>query len=178
MPWNPDTPLSKPNVSATALEQSSLDLWLEFLGGYFDGNVHSLNGENIQFPSAHFTTQQGSLPQPLEGQAISITWLKPGKANRRNIGNKKVAFLRTNWTFWIRAAGKNVGQGGPQVQAKRVSDLLYALLVNKAATLPLARKGIHHIDATNSVLVASAEYGMRSMIVSANLKYVTDSEAI
>jgi len=176
--WDPETELLNPKISATALEQSSLNLWLEYLGGYFTGTNHLLDGQNVLFPFVkEYSTQQGALSQPLDGSAISITWLKASKPRRYRAGNTRRAFLKTSWTIYLRAGGKNSGDGGPTVTIKKIGDCLHALLLNKVATAPLARKGIHHIDIGNPTVVQGTDIAMRKIVISAELHYPVETYA-
>jgi hypothetical protein len=176
MPWTPGTALSSAAVAFSAVEGNSLTLWKEFLEGWFDGAAHTINATSITFPVAKTSFQVGNLVQPLDGLAISMVWLRSSKPARRRNTNQRKAFLKTSWQVWIRSQGVNTGTGGPAVVVRKASDLLLAVLSDKTATHPLARKGIHHIEATNQSVVTSEDFHTRSMIVTAELRYVTASD--
>jgi hypothetical protein len=172
MPWDTTTDLTSPAVSGVGLEQKTLDLLYEFLEGYFSGTSHAVDGVSTDFPAVALDFQGAKpFPTPLGGAAITLTWLRSGKAKRRKEPGKRQAYLRTAFQIWVRAAGENVGDGGPAVLAKRVCDLLYALLNKKRLTVPLARKGIHHVEATNGTLVSVDAYHMRAMTITAELQF-------
>src|SRR6185436_14412747 len=67
-------------------------------------------------------------------------------------------------------------EGGPEVLVRNTADLLYGILNNKAKTLPLARKGCGHVRAENPKAVSSVDFAMRSMDVTADLRFLNQDD--
>jgi hypothetical protein len=177
MKWNPGTPLTSPAIRAESLEEDFMNLWHEFLEGYFDGQGHDVNGASSDFPLIEIIIQQGKKPtQPLNGNLIAGTWT----VGQKPLGygwtrETKVFEVPFNITFWMRSSGSNTGTGGPHVMVRRLDSLLFGLLNNRKNTLPLARKGIRALRCQSPVLVTTSPEPMRSVVVTGTILYsVTD----
>lgn len=157
-------PLTKPAISALALEKSLLDLWEEFLSGYFDGANHGVGPlEAAVFPEAQLRFQQSAVDQPLDGVAITLVWVTPTRnrtewedvTNADGSGGRQAqAFDDVMLNFWIRAAGDQAAPTNARHECMKAASLLKGLIANRAATLPLAQKGIHHLRPMDPQLVA------------------------
>jgi hypothetical protein len=167
-------------VNVTALETSVLRLWAEFLAGFFDGEDHPVgSGAAVRFPRVTLRFQQAPLPQPLDGAVITMTWLSPGKTERRwglptgqAAGQPiKVAATDVTWLFWVRAKVVSSGSGNSVNLAQEVADKLYGLLANEKAVGPLAQKGIQRLRPETPYLVSDAEYALRLVPCHGRLRY-------
>jgi hypothetical protein len=175
MAWNTTTSLTSAAITAATLEQATLSLLAEYLGVYFSGGNHTLNTVSTYFPLVALAFQADKLPtQPLEGGAIQVVWEKPGRLKTFLERGKRRGHLKAKLTFYVMCAGQNtavagVSTGGPRVLAKKITDLLFALLSSKAATLALARKGCHHVKPQQATLVTVEQYVERTMTVNCEL---------
>ena len=172
MAWNVTTPLTNAAITSAKLEQATLDLWAEYLGGYFSGTSHGLDGATTTFPLVGLSFQADKLPaQPTNGTVISVVWDRPAVVKPRLQQGKRVSYIKARFTFYIRSAGQNTGDGGPKVAVKKACDLLFALLSSKAETLPLAMKGIHHVRPQQASVQTMNELIERRMSVNAVLVF-------
>jgi hypothetical protein len=168
--------LTSPVVSVLGgIEQTTLTLWYEFLEGWFDGGVHEIDDTEVTFPLVNLAFQQGGAVAPMDGISIAFTWISATRARRSNEGVSKTETIKAHWSVWVRAKGENKGQGGAAVLSKRTSDLIYALMSNRKATMPLARSGIRHVWSTTPALVSSQESHVRALRVSATLRCVAET---
>jgi hypothetical protein len=173
-------------ISAFNIETSTLALFRDFLCGYFDGAEHEVGPDNppIAFPAATLRFQQQGLPQPLDGLAITMTWGAPARFQRRWDRNgeflQEFGYGQAQWNFWVRASGRpSAGTENPDYVCRRGAETLFALLNHTAATLTLARHGIHHVRATSPQLVsegrdakgADIHYSTRLLICTGRLRF-------
>ncbi|HXJ61149.1 MAG TPA: hypothetical protein VNU68_31270 [Verrucomicrobiae bacterium] len=162
--------LTKPAITIVSVEQSALNLWHEFLAGYFDGAAHLIRGNSVVFPDAQLLFQQAKQPtKPLSIHLVGVT--QPRVIRRMLPNGRRTGQVDMIWNFWLRASGVNTGTGGPDVQIKKLEDALFMLLSDKLLTAPLARRGIHHVAPRLGAVSASAEYAMRTLTVSAVLRF-------
>ena len=171
--WDPTTPLTG-TLSAANLEEDFLELWKEYLGGYFDGREHDLNDEAVQFPRVdEFVFQQFPLPsQPLNGSSLIIAWTVSNRGRAyRTSGNEKFFQLPFTLNIYARASGSNSGTGGPAKIIKGLASLIYSLLANRYHTYYLAQKGIHRIRPQSPALVTAFPEPMRSVTVQGEIYY-------
>ncbi|HEV2329023.1 MAG TPA: hypothetical protein VGY56_09580 [Verrucomicrobiae bacterium] len=147
--------MNSPAVNEAALETSTFDLFNEWLKGWFDGNAHAIGaGQPVTFPAAVLRYQQDKLPQPLGGQVgISLVWVNTSKViyswkmspvpsgNGTNAtpARQQVANIKTTWLFMVRSEVEN------KKNCRSVAELLFAILNNTNAALPLSQKGIHRL---------------------------------
>lgn len=167
--------LTKSAVDQFALEQTTLELVNEFLGGYFDGNPHAVGGRTLTFPKVELAYQQSAVSQPLHGVAITTVWTQGGKTWRgwETIGGarQQMFYTRTTMNFWVRGQGQATAQGTANARCQQAMDLLQGLLLNPDATRALAQKGISHLRPEPGGAVMSADYVMRLIRCEAHLRY-------
>ena len=171
--------LTKPDVNELALEQSVLDLFGEFLTGYFDGQPHTVGlTTNVAFPVATLKFQQSALPQPLKGAAISLVWNSPGIVRRswENLANvrQEVCTTQARWSFWVRAELPDIGDA--KALGMDVAQKLFGLLTNSAATRPLAQRGIHRLRPSTPAFVTDTGYVLRVVPCTAQLRWFVRSQ--
>lgn len=165
--------MQKPAVNAQAIEASVMNLWHEFLSGFFNGQPHVIGAaaEAVVFPVADLLFQQSAPPQPMSNPAITLVWCDGAPRRRRcwemTGGRRQEMFYQgVYWNFWIRASGTNSRRA-----CRQVSDLLYALLCNSAATHPLAQRGIQRILPQTPRVVQETDYALRLITAGATLRY-------
>jgi hypothetical protein len=178
MSWNPATPLTSPRIRGESIEEDFMNLWHEFLGGYFDGTEHTINDRAVLCPRAEINIQQGREPsQPLKGNLIVGTWIESETPKVYGVTGGRCYELKFEMDFWLRSSGSNKGDGGPQVTIRRLDSILYSLLSNRKLTLPLARKGIRALRASSPSLVTSMVEPMRNVAVRGVIYYtVSDND--
>jgi len=165
--------LTRPPITADRLEETTLNLWHEFLSGFFDGSVKNVRGNSILFPSAQLLFQQA--PQPQQNLSIQVVWNRDGRPTRADDEQtERKTYIRSSFQFYLRAKGSNDGSGGPEITIRSLIDKLFLLLSDKELTLPLARKGITHIRPNSPLLLASTDYVMRSVLVRTVLRFDTN----
>ncbi|MCC7375704.1 MAG: hypothetical protein IT581_13685 [Verrucomicrobiales bacterium] len=171
-------PLTSPEIDPEKLEHSCLLLWVEWLKGLFDGQDHSIGARVMTIPQVvDVVTQQGGLPQELNGLGISVIWNGPNleKAQwEEDTGNgpAKIKTIKATFQFLVRA--RLAEQPAPQA-AKLCMDAasqLSFLLGLKEATLPLSKKGIGHIGAKVPVMISddSSGYAVRKVECKATIR--------
>jgi len=142
--------MNSPAVSETGIESTTFNLFNEWLKGWFDGDAHSIGrNEAVAFPKAILRYQQDKLPQPLGDQVgISLVWVNTSKVKlswkftpvpNDVPARQQIANVGTTWLFMVRSEIEN------KKNCRAVAELLYAILNNSNATLPLAQKGIHRL---------------------------------
>ena len=142
--------MNTPAVSEAAIESSVFELFNEWLKDWFDGNAHSIGANAaVTFPKVVLRYQQDKLPQPLSDQiGISLVWVNTSKvrtvwkSNSATVAVRKdqqIANIQTVWLFMVRSELEN------KKNCRAVAELLFAILNNTNATLPLAQKGIHRL---------------------------------
>lgn len=173
MAWTPHTAMTRMAVRGDSLEEDTMALWDEFLGGWYNGApiVIVRDAKNVAKADRNF--QQDVIKQPLEGVAIAIVWTRGSQPKRRSYGNTKRAFQKATLTFFVKSKGDNKGEG-PKTLVRKTADQLVGILNHKGNTLPLARKGIRHVRAENPKLEPSSDYHVRSVTVTAELQYTLD----
>jgi len=182
MSWNPEslTDLTAEELQTSSFEDSALDLWQEFLAGWFSGTTHTLRGESKAFPSASLTFQDMPISQPMSGLHIQIA----------HVGFTQRAF-RQDWSdgywrnvtqglinFYIRVLGKTPRSDGQNdiALARTTGDLLYSLLSGIVEVRPLNRKGIYAIRPAVPKIITDG-VGI-SRLLSANARYLCKNEAV
>lgn len=177
--------LSASPISELALETTTLNVWAEFLGLWFNGATHVVGANSaVLFPQVTLRFQQSQLPQPLSGEngvAITMTWNVPGTVKLDWDRGQQMALGACTWLFWIRAAGANFSTGGEKVMCRTVGERLFALLQNNHATRDLHEKGIHHLRPRPPQLIAEggggdAAFSMRMVTCRGQLKYQVKSQ--
>lgn len=179
------TTLTKPAVSELAVCGSTLDLFCEFLTGYFDGAAHAV-GANVPviFPKAELLFQQAPITQPSDKApgavrdtlAITLVWNDPVKKWRawETVDNERQEIMQAaaSFNFWIRATGTNA-----KAQGKLAADRLAALLDNSGATRALGQQGILRVRAGEPRAVASGEFTLYLLTATAQLRYAIKSQS-
>lgn len=142
--------MNSPAVSEGQIESSTFNLFNEWLKGWFDGGTHAIGGNAaVTFPKAVLRYQQDKLPQPLSDQVgISMVWVNTSKVITSwklalvagsLPARQQIANVQTTWLFMVRSEVEN------KKNCRAVAELLFAILNNTNATLPLAQKGIHRL---------------------------------
>ena len=179
MSWNPESgdPLTSSVISMTGVEATSMELWAEFLSGYFDGNLHMLRGAYIQFPTAvkiHFQEDNITVKQDsMDGLYIGITQERPAKAQKRLFpGDIWRMTERVRLNFWFRARVKTPqgGQNGHSL-VRWGSDTLYAILSSNLLSAPLSRKGMTSFCSNPPTLISGGVISMRQISLSVTYTY-------
>jgi hypothetical protein len=177
MAWTPEStaPLGA-DIDVSAVEESSMKLWQEFLAGYFNGAVHF----QMPYPQASLSFQQAQLPQPLDGLNLHVVGSTTGKPRIFPMPRGLTAFQRINWTFFLRAsvkAGRADGHNSESL-VRWGADALYHVLMSDGQLFPLYRAGILQIRPSPSRPVASLEYAMRSLDCGGTLCFLTKSAPV
>ena len=180
--WDTASELTASALDSMSVEQGAMALWHEFLGGYFSGSIHTVEGVEIDFPLAAIKCQETQFASAGAADlhlAIHVLWLKSGAVRRflepDDYFGMRGAYQDATWTFHFRAKGQNQGDGGPRYLVRRLADLAFGLLQKQAVVVYLGRKGIRRIRPQSPVLVSDDRMHLRSMIVKARLVY--DAEA-
>ncbi len=172
-------PLTRPAVSETNLELSVLNLFEEWLLTFFHATnptTHAIGGNaNVSFPPAQLRFQQDNVTQPLNGAAISLVWENPARVSKSwqevDGTTQEMAYARTTFTFWIRAAMASTVNDNAKQRCARVAALLYAILGNSNAARPLSQKGIHRLRPMPPRAIASSDFQLRLLVCEATLRY-------
>jgi hypothetical protein len=186
------TPLTSSALDSLALEKSAMTLWHEFLLRFYDGAAHTVGTRtNIAFPKAALRFQQSALPQPISqgtdaapGAGITLVWTAPVRFTscwEPDAGVRtQVKYGMANFLFYCRAKVVETGGGdNSESLCRRVSDLLFGLLSNGHATMPLAAKGITQIRPNSPVAVSGAaaqDHSVRLVSCRAKLRVVVGSQ--
>lgn len=176
------TPLTNPAVNELAVVQTTLDLFAEFLGRYFDGAKHDVGGHaQVQFPKPELLFQQSPITQPsdkinaspaqsTDTLAITMVWNDP---SRKWIGwetedgtRQQIVQSAVSFNFWVRAAGTNYRR-----QGKVTADLLHGLLGNAAEARLLGQKGILRVRPQEPRAVQDDGFSLALVVVRAQLRY-------
>jgi hypothetical protein len=178
------TSLTKPEVSELAVVGGTLDLFCEFLTGYFDGEEHAVGAnEPVVFPEAELLFQQSPVTQPsdkaagagLDTLAITMVWNDPTRKWRafENVGGarQEIVQAQASFNFWVRATGQNA-----RAQGKLAADRLNALLNNSGETRALGQKGILRVRAGEPRNVASGDFTLYLVTATAQLRYAVYSQ--
>ena len=165
--WEPEsqTPLTSPPITAGQFEETAMNLWGEFLNGYFNEQLHFINNlaSPILFPAARLVFQQNEAPQPVEGTFIHIILADPGKIEERVVDGQYQAWQRIMLEFYVRANTKeNLADGSDRdILCSRVADRLYGLLQDRGASIPLQEKGFRYIRPTPPGIRYDTNYSTR-----------------
>jgi hypothetical protein len=186
------TPLNSPAVDSLQLEASVMKLWNEFLLRWFDGAAHTVGTQTgAVFPRVALRFQQSAQPQPLDqgttaapGAGITVVWTAPARWKRgwepRSNARAEIATGEALFLFYVRAEVTETGGGqNSESLCRTVSDLLFGLLENGHACLPLGAKGIRHLQPVSPVLVAGAagqSHALRLVSCRAKLRHVIPSQ--
>jgi hypothetical protein len=181
--------LNSAAVSELKIESSVLELFNEFLKGFFDGGSHAVGGNaSVLFPQAELRFQQASHTEPLNGVGISMAWVTGSLPKYHwetvNGTRQQMALMRPRWMFFIRAQLAESGSGNAKAAAQNAAQLLFALLENSAATKPLAQRGIHRLRPSSPQLISEGPgaipgdpaFAMRMVGCSALLRYAVLSQ--
>ncbi len=192
------TTLTSPAISELKIESGLFTLFNEFLKRFFDGGSHAV-GYNapVVFPAAELRYQQAEHTSPLNGVGISMVWVAGSNiryhwetvaagpsATGRTL--QRMAVMRANWMFMIRAQIVNSGTGNAKALAQQTGELLFAVLQNSAAVKPLGQKGIHRLrpDAPRLLSEGSGAkpgdptYAMRLVTCAGTLRYPVISQPV
>lgn len=171
------SPLQKPAVNELAVVTSTLDLWCEFLGLYFNGQPHAVGANDpVIFPKAELLFQQSPITQPsektnnLDTLSIGLVWNDPTKkwVAWETVDNvtQQIAQSLVSINFWVRAAGSQA-----KAQGKLAADRLHGLFNNAAETRLLGRKGILRVSAMEPRIVSSDVFTLYLVIARMQLRY-------
>lgn len=179
--------MNSPAITEVSVQLGKENLLNEFLGLWFDGMPHVI-GSGIAatsgvFPAADIKFGQGLIKQPLDTTSmdpnapnieIRLTTIPRGDREDRTLHpvtrEPVIQVTRDEiLNFWIRA--KAQGVGASRFQARLVVDLLGAVLGNPMARLPLAPKGIVHLDPKGGTEVNQTDYSEWMIPVNAQIQY-------
>ena len=169
------TALSSPAITQLTGESGVAHLLDEWLGQWFDGEVHGMGSEPAcVWPDAERRFGQGPIAaQPLEGVEIRVLMHPRGEAAAvcdTALYQGKLITDYVTLNFWIRA--KAAGAGQSQRLAQTVGQLLKGLLTYPPARAPLAAKGITHLQPQGPASVMpSADYATRLVVCAAQVQY-------
>lgn len=179
--------LTKPAISALAIETSCLDLWNEFLGLYFTGTAHVVGGNpSTTFLKAEFLFGQALPPHPAESGvkatplSIHLVMATPGKVFKAfepvpgTGAREEWATSRPVFLIYVRCGVSDTVLGNADRQCRMCAEQLHGLLNNSFATKPLAEKGIHRLKATTPAVVSGGsalDYSARMFSATAQLRW-------
>ena len=177
-------------VNELQLEQSVYTLFQAFLSGLFDGGTHAIGGNaNVQFPMLYQTTTangvttvtldnlrfgQSAVPQPLKGVALTMMFMQGTTKKYWDTvdgGTQYMAWTRARFLFWIRAELQSTSLGNAELQCRKVSDCLKAVLENPQASRPLTQNGVHRVRPGAPQPVSETLYKLVLLPVQAMLRY-------
>jgi hypothetical protein len=171
----PMSALTSPAITQLTVESGVAHLLDEWLGQWFDGEVHGMGSEPAcVWPDAERRFGQGPIAaQPLEGVEIRVLMHPRGEAAAvcdTALYQGKLITDYVTLNFWIRA--KAAGAGQSQRLAQTVGQLLKGLLTYPPARAPLAVKGITHLQPQGPASVMpSADYATRLVVCAAQVQY-------
>ncbi len=164
-------------MNAMEFEKTLMDLLNEYLGKYFDGQEHTLQAglNTAKFPSVILGFQQTTMPTTLEGAHIGIVLQDPGVMRQRQVGGKYQGFANIVLEFYIRAQLKVAPANGMNAEhlCRTVSDCLFALLLDRGASIPLQEKGITRIRPKVPRVINGTHYQMRQLFCFSQCLFVT-----
>ena len=157
--------LLSPALSEGDTSGQAQALFAEWLGDYFDGNIHQV-GVNYSgvFPQCLVQFEKGEIQQPLD--QTDMTPGQPQTEIRLNILRRPerkdtapqgwLVTAPVTLNFWVRTKKQGLGQG--KYLTRLAAGLLYSLLNNPDNTEPLAEKGIKHLMPRGGVVIPSINY--------------------
>lgn len=168
--------LSSPSVNANEIESSTLKLWHEWLGLWFNGASHAIGGSAaVAFPALTLRFGQSEAPQPVDGVMLTVVMLSPSVVTRKweVVGGTRQEMGQAPVQFqcWIRAAGKMSDGADPQWHAARAADLLFAILANSSSHHDLVQKGIMRLQPRPHESLVERNYATRLLAVRAVLRF-------
>lgn len=169
-----NTMLTHPEVTSLTVESAPQNLWLEFLGGYFDGGVHDVRGSGLAFPAAKIGFDVADLNGPLDGVALVIVNETGRSQQYLNSGpdhQGKMVHDPVTWCFYIKAKAAQGGAGNSNYLCRQTADLLHAVLVDQGLTQPLSQKGLQNLECRKPQVVVSEDFFVRLMRVNGQLHY-------
>jgi hypothetical protein len=172
MSWAPETPEIPlaVNVKAGALEETTAQIWYEFLRGYFDGESHF----GYEFPLAKDVIFQQNAPtQEIEGLVLHIVSVLDGVSRTRRYGDGKFVIVDVmKWEIFCKAKFTTPPTTGETADSlsRRASDMIYGLVRRYAEMRPLYRTGIINVRSSPPKLLPSTAYYTRQLLITAKLK--------
>lgn len=165
--WTPESgdPLQNSQIDGTQFEASLMYNLAEYLSGYFNGAEHSLfaGQRTFTFQKLNIRFQQGQMPQPLEGACIRTVLANSGTGKQTQFGNLWRTQQTIGLEFWVTANIKAPTPDGwnSDQTCRDASDCLYALLLDRGASIPLQANGFRRIRPSNPAIVQDVMYSTR-----------------
>jgi hypothetical protein len=178
--WTPESgfPLTNGPLDGTQLEASTMNILGEWLHGFFTGSQHYLfaGTKTLTFPLAGLYFGQSPLPQPLEGVAIRLVLSNPGTAKEEQYANAWRTKQTIGLEIYVQANQKAANAQGDDISdyvCRTTSDALYALLLDRGASVPLQDLGFRRIRPTAPGIVFQALWKTRRIRCSMDLYFDT-----
>lgn len=172
--------LASPAISEANVEAAAQTLFSEWLGDYFDGNIHRIgvNASGV-FPLCDIKFEQGEIQQPLD--QIDVNPGTPQTEIRLTLTRRQgrrdawaEGYLVTEpvqMNFWVRS--KKQGQGQGKYLTRMVSELLFSILNNPENALALAEKGIKHLAPRGGVTIPSEDWEEKLVCCQGEFSWLT-----
>lgn len=167
--------LTSPAITELTTESAVYLLLHEWLGQWFDGLSHALGGNPaVTWPVAGIKSGQGAVLQPLESEVEIRVVMHPRAEGAARLDTAlyagKLITEYVTLNFWVRA--KTPGAGQAQLAARRVGELLKALLTHPDSRFALAQRGICQLQPQGpAAMMPSTEYAERMLSCAAQLQY-------
>jgi hypothetical protein len=177
--WTPESgnPLSSPAVNAGAFEASVFNCLGEWLNGYFNNGMHTVNNgaTPVLFPFAYLKFQQQKMPQPLEGAVIWSLMEDQGKLVEKQVRGQYQGWQNIQLGIYVRASLKKDNPDGANADylCSQVADRLYGLLSDRGASVPLQQKGFHTLRASPPGIRNDVLYKTRKLTLTCRVIFGT-----
>jgi hypothetical protein len=175
--------LLTPALTEGNVEGGTQALFAEWLGDYFDGNMHMIgvNASGV-FPVCNLRFGQGEIQQPLnQGNLAGFPSPNPAQTEIRLTMTRRqerrdawqggwLVTAPTVLNFWVRS--KNQGRGQGSYLTRTVAELVYSILNNPENAVALAQKGIKHLAPTGGRTIPSKDWSEMCVMCRADLEWV------
>lgn len=164
--------MNAPAVTSLNLDEGPQRLWHEWLSGYFDGAVHSVSGVSVSFPDAVVGFDVTDIGQPLSGVGIVVV-AESEESDGYLAEEGRLEFVDVAWLFYVRAGIPLPGQPIARHTCRHAAQLLRGLLLDDAALLPLAQKGLMHLRPARAQPLPITDQPVRLLRVTGQLHITT-----
>ena len=165
--WTPESglPLTNGPIDGSQFEASLLNCLGEYLHGYFTGSSHALFAaqKTLTFPLASLRFQQGFQDQPLGGVTIRTVLANSGTGQQTQYANQWRTKQTCGVEFYVNANVKTARADGwnSDLLSRTTSDCLYALLLDRGASIPLQANGFRRLRPQNPAVHQDSLYSTR-----------------
>lgn len=167
--------LNSPSITELTTEKAPLNLLLEWLGNWFNGQAQLVGANSpIVFPQVLAVAGKSPVTQPLAGVEIRVVILP--RRETAEVLNTSLAtgmLVTSSVMLHFTVSAKVAGKDGAYSEeaAQTVADLLKAIVTNPAARFPLCENGFRAFQPVAINNVPSADYSKRIVTCGAQLQY-------